>query len=141
VLFAQLSGVAFARRPHAQEGQGPHPPGLGNRDEEHYANPPQAADHDEVLVARPHRVTIDPLAAIFFPQRLSSVSSMPTTREPSGTNKRHEQSHYDTARCEARPASTAEHPMVAMELLVVLQSRRSQSRADGSLAGREDSTR
>jgi hypothetical protein len=43
--------VALRWRQHREEGQRPHPGGLGCRNQEHHANPPRAARFDEEALA------------------------------------------------------------------------------------------
>ena len=61
-------------------------PAQGMRHQQHQAEPAQPADLDEVVLARAHRVAIEPLGRDLGPQRRSIVSSRPTTSGPVGAN-------------------------------------------------------
>src|SRR3954470_4406178 len=66
VPFAVLAAVPLGGRQGGQEGQRPNPPGPGDRDQHHQAEPTQTAGLDEVAVAGADRVAVDPFGAYAF---------------------------------------------------------------------------
>src|SRR5215213_5886509 len=66
VPFAVLAAVPLGGRQGGQEGQRPDPPGPGDRDQQHQAEPAQAARLDEVAVAGADRVAVDPFGTYAF---------------------------------------------------------------------------
>ena len=68
-LVAAAAGlvVALGRGPHGQEGQGPHPVGPGDLDQQHQADPAQSLGLDEVAVGGAHRVPVHPQGLDLLP--------------------------------------------------------------------------
>ena len=89
VPFAMLFGVALGVGQSTEEGQGLNPRsprGTGLSSIMHTQRKALALTKWPRLEREPKVAVDPPLARIFFPRRRSSVSSMPKTKGPSGTN-------------------------------------------------------
>ena len=139
VPLAALRGVAFGGRQHGQERQGPNAVGPGNGSQQHHAQPAQATGFDEVAVAGPNGIPIDPARLDLGPPApLDGVVKADHDRSPrhEGRDKQQQQPMRDGA---GGPAPEAEHAVVDGEARALVEAHDAQRRRDGApTRGKQD---
>jgi len=135
---AMLAAVPPRGGECGQERQGPGPPGPGDRDQPHQAEPSQATGLDEVAVWRAHRVAVDALggAALAAPA-LDGVGEAEDHRAARGEGV--EQQPQQQTGCQPpTPGGAVEHAMVVDEAPLPGEPGDPQQAGHRALPGRQD---
>ena len=142
MTFAALFSVTLGVGQDRKKRQRPHPRSPRNLRQERHAYPSEGARFDEVGVAGADRITVDPFRGDpLSPAAFKGLVYAHNQRRSFGYEGFHQQLQQDAAGFLARPYGTAEHPVVAMELLLLVQAHRFQGRTHRPFARSEDRTR
>jgi hypothetical protein len=138
VAPAVLAAVALRGRQGGQERQRPDPPGPGDRNQQHQAQPAQAAGLDEVALRRAHGVAVDalgadPLAAPALDGVVDAEDHRPLRRE--GVQQQAQQ--HAPGRPSA-PGGAVQHAMVVGEPPLAAEPGDPEDAGHGASAGRQD---
>jgi hypothetical protein len=142
VAFAALLAVTLGGSQGRKERQGPCPTGPRDLRQQRQAHPSEGARFDEVGAAGTCGVAVDPLGRDLLP--LAPLERLIYAHDqwfPFGYEGFHQRIQKDAARLPARPDSMAQHSVVAMEGLLLVQAHRSQGRTHRPIARSEDRTR
>src|SRR3954470_13116505 len=127
---AVLAAPVLGGREHGQDGQRPHATSPGYGSEQHHAEPAQAAGFDEVAMAGPNRIPINPARLDFGPPApLDGVveANHDRSRRHEGSNEEQQEAVRDGA---GGPAPCAEHPVVDGEPRPLVETHDTQRRRD-----------
>lgn len=130
--------IALRRTQHRQKWQAPNAAGPRNLDQQHRAQPSQAARLNEVRLRRPNRITIDSfsfdLRSTTSLERIVDSDHQLTVWRKGGD----QQAQQDTARRQGRPARPIQDSMVVDETFLLAQSHHAQASSHSSLAKRQN---
>ncbi len=128
--------VALRGGQHREERQAPDALRPGNRGQEMHGEPAQSARLDEVALARPHRVAIDPFGCDLRPPAPFNRVIHPHHHDGVGRHEGGDQeAEQDPTEGVTRPARPVEHPMIILELRFVAEAHDAQDGGDGPRAG------
>ena len=135
---AVLAAVPLGGRQGGQEGQRPDPPGPGDRDQQHQAEPAQAARLDEVAVAGADRVAVDPFGTnAFAAPALDGVVEAEDHR-PLRRESVQQQAQQRAPGRPSAPGGAVQHAMVVGEPPLAAEPGDPEDAGHGASAGRQD---
>src|SRR5689334_14107021 len=141
VLPAVLAAPVLGGCEHGQEGQSPDATGPRDRSEQHHAQPAQAAGFDEMAMAGPNRIAVDPARLdLGPPARLDRVIKADHNRSlrHEGSNEEQQKSVRNGAR---GPAPQTEPPMVDGEPRPLVEAHDTQRPRAGPPTRAKNDTR
>lgn len=141
VLHAPRLCPPFGRHQHRQERQRPDPPRPRDRHQQHGGQPAQTARLDEMAMARPHWIPIDPARRDLRPPASFDRIIEPDDHGTGWDERRHQQSQKQPCRRQRRPAASAQDIMIPREASIPSEPGCSQGRGYRPSMRRQDRAR